>query len=451
MKKLLMLFLSIALLPSLSTAQLPDFIYLAETSADAVVNVSGSVDTPATETNPRRRQPESPFPFPFPFEFFERRQAPQNSQGSGFIIDKSGYVLTNAHVIDRMDRIVIRLKDGSKYTAEVIGVDKYTDIALLKIESDVPFATVKIGDSDKIKVGQWVAAIGSPYGLDQTVTAGIISALRRRLPTDRYVPFIQTDAAINPGNSGGPLMDLEGNVIGINSQIISPVRAYVGASFAIPINVVMEVQTQLRESGEVLRGWLGVYFDPASISKETADAHGLPEDAKGVLINEVIPQSPAEKSGLQNGDIILKLNNESVDADTLPLMIGRLPPNTSVNLTIWRDGKEINLTAVLEPLNREDNVLLGLKVEDMDEKIRQASGLNNGVIVSSIDPNNDSPRDIRQFREGDIITHMLVNERRREINDVEDLRRSLDESQKNAEVFYVWRDGRNLVITVKKQ
>ena len=423
-------------------AALPEFTQLAENNTAAVVSVTGA----AEERAPTARRPRE-FLFPFPPEFFERRQRPRQSQGSGFIIDASGYVLTNAHVIAEMARIVIKLKDGSEYTATIVGSDRHTDIALLKIDADAPLPTVQIGNSDTVKVGQWVAAVGSPYGLDQTVTAGIISALRRRLPGDRYVPFIQTDAAVNPGNSGGPLMDLDGNVIGINSQIVSPVQAYVGASFAIPINVAMDIQNRLREHGEIQRGWLGVYFD--SVSQATAEAYGL-ESASGVLINQVIEKSPAEKAGLQDGDIILLLDGNEVDAENLPLLIGGVAPGTTIMLSVWRDGEQIEVVAELGALDGETVLVLGLKVENIGEDIKRETGLQFGVVVKEVNPGEDVPRDIRQIRPGDIITHMLVNERRRPIMSAKDMMEALEENRKQTEIFYVWREGRNLAIPIEK-
>ncbi|MGU9950920.1 MAG: Do family serine endopeptidase [Gammaproteobacteria bacterium WSBS_2016_MAG_OTU1] len=424
-----------------ATAQLPDFTTLAEQHTDAIVSVQARSEAKAGEQQPK--QPRGFF-FQIPPNLFKkpRRTA---SQGSGFIIDEEGYVLTNAHVIEGMDIISIVLKNGEDYEAEIIGVDKHTDIALLKIEGDTPFAKVAIGDSDNIKVGQWVAAVGSPYGLDQSVTAGIISALRRQLPNDRYVPFIQTDAAVNPGNSGGPLMDLEGNVIGINSQIISPVQAYVGASFAIPINVAMEVQALLRVDGEVQRGWLGVSF--GALSKDVAEAYGL-AGKEGVLITDVVPGSPAEEAELQGGDVILKINGEDMSAEILPRKIGVLGPGEEVTLHIWRDGEGIDIVATLGSWDNQEKTFLGMKVQELSSELKRQTGLEFGVVISEIGA--DVPRDVRQLRTGDVITHMLVNERRREIKNGDDLESALLENEKSVEVFYIWRQGRRLAIAVKK-
>ena len=444
--RFLMMVLSASLLMP-AGAQLPDFTKLAAEATDAVVSVSASSDRGRQQSSPRNPRNI----FPFPPDFFERRNRPQRSQGSGFIIDPTGYVLTNAHVVANMTRIVVTLKDGTNYTAEVVGRDPHTDIALLKIESETPLPTVQIGDSDNIKVGQWVAAVGSPYGLDQSVTAGIISALQRQLPSDRYVPFIQTDAAVNPGNSGGPLMDLDGNVIGINSQIVSPVQAYVGASFAIPINVAMNIQARLRTDGEIRRGWLGVYFAP--VPKETAEAYGLLdegwEEGNGVLINQVIAGSPAEEAGIQNGDIILRINDGAIDSDSLPRVIADLLPGEQITIAVWRDGRELELEAELKSLDGETALILGLKVEDIDDDIKRRTGLKFGVIVREVRL-EDAPDDIRNIRPGDIITHMLVNERRRPIHNRRDMSEALEENRKSAEIFYIWREGRNFAVTIRR-
>ena len=449
-KKIAALFLA-AVLANPAAAQIPDFTVPASVAGAAVVSVEGVAESDSQSPSAKRLpEPRDRRGFPFPFfppDLFKRRPPLQQTAGSGFIIDKTGYILTNAHVIAGMSRIVVTLQDGEEYPAEVVGSDKHTDIALLKIDAEMPLPVVVIGDSDAVKVGQWVAAIGSPYGLDQTVTAGIISALRRRLPSDRYVPFIQTDAAVNPGNSGGPLTDLDGNVIGINSQIISPVQAFVGASFAIPINVAMDIQARLRADGEVRRGWLGVYFAP--VSSTIAEAYGI-EDGGGVLINQVIADSPAEKAGLLDGDIILALNGESVDAENLPLRIGSFAPAEKVVLSVWRDGEVLDLETELGSLDGLEEIVLGMKIEDLGEELKQRTGLDFGVIIREINA-EDAPIDVRrQFRPGDVITHMLVNERRREIKGVLDLKAALEENRKSAEVFSVWREGRRLTFTVAK-
>ncbi len=447
--RFLMMVLSAALLMP-ARAQLPDFTKLAAEATGAVVSVRASSNNNGQQrANPRRPRD---FIFPFPPELFERRNRPQQTQGSGFIIDSEGYVLTNAHVVEHMTRIAVILKDGTEYVAEVVGRDPHTDIALLKIESETPLPIVQIGDSDNVKVGQWVAAVGSPYGLDQSVTAGIISALQRQLPSDRYVPFIQTDAAVNPGNSGGPLMDLEGNVIGINSQIVSPVQAFVGASFAIPINVAMNIQARLRTDGEIRRGWLGVYFSP--LTEPVAEAYGLSgygsSDRGGVLINQVIEGSPAEDAGVQNGDIILRINQGTIDANSLPRIIADLTPGELITISVWRDGEMLELEAELKSLDGETALILGLKVEDINDEIKRRTGLKFGVIVREVRLDGDAPDDIRNIRPGDIITHMLVNERRRPIHNRRDMSEALEENRKNAEIFYIWREGRNFAVTIRR-
>ena len=461
MKKILIGFLVAAMaLPSAAAQMmtLPDFTTLAEKSGDAVVSVVATREDKG-ESNPFR-QLERAFPFPFGPELWNkrpdspRRSRPPRSFGSGFIIDAAGYIITNAHVIDGMKKIIITLKNGEEYEAEVVGRDKRTDIALLKIDAAEPLPIVEVGDSDGIKVGQWVAALGSPYGLDQTLTAGIISALGRRLPSEVYVPFIQTDAAVNPGNSGGPLMDLDGKVIGVNSQIISPVRAFVGASFAIPINVVMKIQARLRSHGIIERGRLGVVY--TEVSPATADAFGLPSP-HGALIHEVVKDSAADQAGLQSGDIILRFNGNDVDQSvlSLPLVVGDTPPGSTVTLSIWRDGEEMETEAVLDTMESLDEAppkaLLGMDIEELDNDFKSKSGLEFGVRVAGI-LRKEAPEDvIRQFHVGDVITHLLVDNRRRNISSRADLEAALEENDESTTAFFVWRQGRTLIFTIKSE
>jgi len=255
----------------------------------------------------------------------------REGHGSGFIISKDGYVVTNAHVIDDSQDVTVELEDKRELKAKVIGSDKLSDIALLKIEAnDLPF--VELGDSDKLDVGQWVVAIGTPFGLDYTATQGIVSALSRSLPKDTYVPFIQTDAAVNPGNSGGPLFDLDGQVIGVNSQIYSRSGGYMGVSFAIPSNIVKNVTEQLKTDGRVSRGWLGVGIQ--GIDKSLAESLGL-DNTKGTLITSVSPSSPADKGGLQAGDVITKFDKKDVnETSELPVIVGNTPIGKKVAVSI---------------------------------------------------------------------------------------------------------------------
>ncbi len=387
--------------------------------------------------------------FPFPPELFggpRRGRPPAFAQGSGFIVDAAGYILTNAHVVADADEIVVSLKSGEEYPAKTVGLDRRTDIALLKIEAEGELPVVRIGDSDSLKVGEWVVAIGSPYGLDQTVTAGIISALGRRLPSEQYVPFIQTDAAVNPGNSGGPLMDLEGNVIGINSQIISASGAFAGVSFAIPIGVAMRIQKRLRADGEIRRGLLGVRF--SAVSGAFAEALGR-ETREGALVQEVIKESAAEKAGIRDGDIIVRFNGEAiVDAHDLPLVIGGLPPGERVTVGLWREGGTLSVVAVLDALDAPSEVVLGLKLEDMSGAEKERTGLEHGVRIVDIVHGETTPADINQLRRGDIITFVVVNQKTHAAGDRAALAKLL-KSATGAIVLRIWRNGRRLIIPLQ--
>ena len=331
-----------------ATGALPDFSALVEQNGPAVVNIS-------TTTAPVRVQmqvPQIPGEPDDPIqEFFRRFQIPmpqgdaiRRGVGSGFIVSADGYILTNAHVVDDASEVTVKLTDKREFKAKVIGVDRRTDVALVKIDArDLPM--VRIGDASKARVGEWVAAIGSPFGLENTVTAGIISAKSRSLPDDTYVPFIQTDVAINPGNSGGPLFNMAGEVIGINSQIYSRTGGYMGLSFAVPIDVAMKVKTDLQKFGKVSRGRLGVTIQ--GVTQELADSFGL-KKAQGALVAAVEPKSPAAKAGVKTGDIILAVDGRAIENSIdLPRVIGESRPGTAVTLKIWRQGETQELRASL--------------------------------------------------------------------------------------------------------
>lgn len=341
---------------------LPDFADLVERVGPAVVNIS-VVSTPKVADDDAL-SPYSNDPF---FDLLRRFGMPQpglpgqpgaprggrSGIGSGFIVSSDGYVLTNAHVAGDGDaELTVRLSDKREFKAKVIGTDRRTDIAVLKIDaSGLP--TVTIGDAERSRVGEWVLAIGSPFGFDHTVTAGIISAKARRLPDENYVPFLQTDVAINPGNSGGPLFNLDGRVIGINSQIFTRSGGSMGISFAIPIDVAMQVKDQLVTHGRVQRGRLGIYIQ--GLSAELAPSFGL-SNAHGALVAKVEPDSAAARAGLKVGDVVLGVDGEAVDeSGDLPRIIGNKHPGNKVKLQIWREGKSHEVVAVLDELNQEDN------------------------------------------------------------------------------------------------
>jgi serine protease Do len=389
-------------------AALPDFSVLVESEGSAVVNiaVTRAVKTPGPQMQG----------VPDPLQEFFRRHAPQPESpegggpqaqgvGSGFIISKDGYVLTNAHVVKDAEEVVVRLTDRRDFPAKIVGVDTRTDVAVLKIDSrDLP--TVRVGSPESVKVGNWVAAIGSPFGLENTVTAGIVSAKSRNLPSDAYVPFIQTDVAVNPGNSGGPLFNLNGEVIGINSQIYSRTGGYMGLSFAIPIDVAMKVKDDLLQYGKVQRGRIGVTIQ--QVNKELAGTFGL-DRARGALVSGVEKGGPAEAAGLKVGDVILGVNGKPVEQSIdLPRMIGEGRPGADFKLEIWRDGKAQDVgvklgempaekVAVTEPPVKQAQ--LGMVVRPLNANEKGRLGTASGVVVERV----EGPAARAGIRPGDVI------------------------------------------------
>ena len=391
-------FVPLLFLPMLASAavtlQLPDFTSLVESNSPSVVNISTS--------HKANRQPQGMYEGQpgFPFGELLRRygqgmppmERDVESLGSGFIISADGYVVTNYHVVVEADEIMVRLSDKRVLPAEVVGMDKYSDVALLKIKAtNLPVA--QIGDASSVKVGAWVLAIGSPYGFDHSVTAGIVSAKGRSLPNANYVPFIQTDVAINPGNSGGPLIDLNGKVIGINSQIFSSTGASIGLSFAIPIDVAMDVVQQLKDKGEVSRGWLGVQIQ--EVTPEIAESFGL-KIPMGALVSQVFDNTPAYKAGIVAGDVIVQVNGEDViDSASLPIMVGGLPMGTVAKIRVLREGQYKNMDTRIEKLpgneRRADlrrptlNNRMGIEVVDLDKAER--TRLKRGVRIERLATN----------------------------------------------------------------
>ncbi len=380
-----------------SAASLPDFTELVDEQSPAVVNIS-TVRHAGSSRRGRENIPGAPndemedflrrF---FPPDRFRRPDRDAQSLGSGFIISKDGYILTNYHVVASADEVKVRLNDRRVLDAEVVGSDRRSDLALLKIDAK-GLPTVKIGRSENLDVGEWVLAIGSPFGFDYSVTAGIVSAKGRSLPTaqdENYVPFIQTDAAINPGNSGGPLFNLEGEVVGINSQIYSNSGGFMGVSFAIPIDVAMEVVEQLREHGRVSRGWLGVIIQ--EVNRDLAESFGLDRPG-GALVSRVLEDSPADRGGLREGDIIVSFNGHDIDrSGELPHYVGRTPANSKAELEVVREGKTIDLEITIGELpggGGEEEVAsndtsLGLQVESLGDAIADRLGVDGGVRVTS--------------------------------------------------------------------
>lgn len=448
--------------PVANAQNLPDFTELVEEAAPGVVNISTSRMVQRSSA-PGFGGQEIPDifrhffgegfgdSFPSPPSSGQGRSEERQSLGSGFIISDDGYVMTNAHVVQDADEILVRLNDRREMSAELIGSDAQTDVALLKIDaSDLP--TLTLGDSDALRVGEWVAAIGSPFGFDHSVTAGIVSAINRTLPRDAYVPFIQTDVAINPGNSGGPLFNLDGEVVGINSQIFTRSGGFMGVSFAIPINVAMDVADQLREDGRVNRGWLGVMIQP--VSRDLAESFGM-DDAIGALIADLDPEGPAARGGLQAGDVILEVNGEEVErSSSLPRLIGRGAPGSEVELTLMRDGEEISESVELgswpnaegetEQTTSNNQVRLGLMVAEIDDAMREQLNIQGGVEVRQVEP--DSVAATAGIRPGDV----LVSIDHRSVSSSEELVQIVESLPTDRAIpLRLFREGRSLFVALR--
>ncbi len=426
-------------LPS-QARDLPEFAELVAENGKAVVNISTRTRMkPMHHPWGRFRddlEDELQIPENSPFgelfrHFFGDQGIPQQpedatSLGSGFIISADGYIITNHHVVDGADEIIVRLSDKRELMADVIGSDEYTDIALLKVDGK-GLPVVEMGDSTKLRVGEWVLAIGSPFGFDHSATAGIVSAKGRSLPRANYVPFIQTDVAINPGNSGGPLFDLDGRVVGINSQIYSRTGGFMGLSFAIPVEVAMDVVNQLKEKGQVSRGWLGVYIQ--EITHELAQSFQLDKPV-GALVSQVIPDSPAEKAGIKAGDVILSLNGKKIlDSSDLPPLVGRVPVGSTARVEVLRDDREKTLKVVIEELPKDDEPIaqstpkpsasnrMGVEVAELDAEDRRSLG--RGVMVRKVFPGGPAARS--GLRPGDVILQLD----RKNVKNVADFRKKV--------------------------
>ncbi len=392
------LWFAYALLPIAAWARdLPEFAEMVERYAPAVVNISSTLAVKSRKADIdshdsmneffRKHMPRRP---PIP------REEDEESLGSGFIISADGYVLTNAHVVDSAEEIVVRLVDKREFRARLIGTDKRTDVALLKIEA-ANLPRVTIGDPGRLRVGDWVVAIGSPFGFEQSVTAGIVSAKGRSLPDESLVPFIQTDAAINPGNSGGPLFNLKGEVVGINSQIYSETGGFMGLSFAIPIDVAIDVQNQIRTVGRVTRGRIGVLIQ--EVTRDVADSFAL-KAPQGALVSAVEPDSPAARAGLLVGDVILRFEGKAVSSSAdLPRIVGAFKPGVRANVQVWRRGgsRDVALTVAELPDEKDDSVRtavvrraepsgnrLGLVVMPLASEQRRHYRSDGGVAIKDV-------------------------------------------------------------------
>ena len=361
-------------------------------------------------------------------EDFQEREFKRKGLGSGFIISSDGYIITNNHVIRKADEIDIILENEDKYPAEIVGTDPKTDLALLKINPKTPLVPVTIGRSSILEIGDWVVAIGNPFGLGNTVTSGIVSAKGRSLGLGAYDDFIQTDAAINPGNSGGPLFNYRGEVVGVNTAIIAGGQ---GIGFAIPIDMANRIVNQLKTSGKVVRGWLGVHIQ--EISPEIQQSLKLPDDS-GALISDVAPDSPAEKAGIKRGDVVLQINSTKIeDVDDLPKQVANFSPGTRANLKIFRDGgiKDVNVRLEEFPdeqritsrpkTNKKAEASLGLVVDDLTPQLKRRYRVeeNNGVIVVNV--LNGSTAYNAGIRVGDV----LLEANKKKIKTVDDLQKEL--------------------------
>ena len=438
--------------PLIRNGNLPSFADLVEVLKPSVVNISTTSVVKQRGFFPQQ-SPNAPYGQKDPFEDFFKKFFGGNSPqkefkrqglGSGFIISEDGYVVTNNHVVERAEDIKVILEDGTEFKAEVIGKDPKTDLAVLKIEADYDFVAVDAGNSEELRIGDWVMAIGNPFGLGYTVTSGIISAKGRSLGLGAYDDFIQTDAPLNPGNSGGPLFNLNGEVVGVNTAISARGQ---GIGFAIPINLASNVINQLIDSGKVVRGWLGVIIQ--EITPDIAEGIGL-DNTDGALIADVSPDSPADKAGLKSGDVVIKFNNKPIEefAD-LTRFVGETKPESDVNLTIIRNGKEkvvdVHLgelkdtkKAAAEPEESIDSKI-GLNVKEITPELAKKYNLDrdSGVILFNVERGTNAYN--AGFRTGDIITNIDKTE----INSIEDYNEAIDRVVEGKLALFLVRRGQN--------
>jgi serine protease Do len=434
---------------------LPDFVALAKKLGPAVVNIS----TTQVRSAPSGPQFGSPFGDEDPMNEFWRRffggpipRGPQRqrSLGSGFIIDKNGSILTNNHVVENAQKIVVRLADEREFEAKVVGKDAKTDIALIKIDAkDLP--VVPLGNSHRLEVGEWVMAIGNPFGLDHSVTAGIVSAKGRQIGQGPYDNFIQTDASINPGNSGGPLINLRGEVVGINSAIFSRSGGNIGIGFAIPINVAKELLPQLETKGKVTRGFLGVLIQ--KVTPDIAEGLGL-DHARGALVANVTKDGPADKAGVKVGDVIVEFDGKEVnDSGDLPLMVARTSVGKTVPMKVLRDKREVTLKVTLGELKEEEavasttkNEALGMTVQEVTPQIAESLGLDKAEGVVVTDVRGDGAAAEAGIRRGDVILEVD----RKTVHNVADFRRALGSTEKGKSVLLLVRRGENTIFLALK-
>jgi len=448
---------------------LPEFTELVSENSAAVINISTTKNNKSRRSGmpnlpPGMKMPEgTPFDEMFKHFFGPGGQRPQpyesHSLGSGFVLSSDGYILTNHHVIKDADEIIVRFNDRNELEAKVLGSDERSDIALLKVEA-TGLKAVKLGDSTKLKVGEWVLAIGSPFGFDSSATAGIVSALGRNLPSDNYVPFIQTDVAINPGNSGGPLFNMDGEVIGINSQIYSRTGGFMGVSFAIPMDAVMDVVSQIKSQGYVSRGWLGVVIQ--NVTRELAESFGL-DRPEGALVSRVMPDSPADKGGIETGDIILRFNGKQITtSSSLPPIVGRTKIGESVPVVVMRNNKEKTLKVKVEKLSEEESKSiktghkssrmmddrLAIEVAELtDEQREEYKVEKGGVLIVSVEQGVAGKAGIRR---GDIIVS-INNKKVKSAKQFMDIARDLPEDKAIPVLVQRQQDAIFLALRIEKE
>ena len=449
-----------------AAVNLPDFTPLVEANSAAVVNISTTLKKTDNKGHPPvYNMPDIPEDSPL-YDFFKKffGEVPdgggldpfeqRSSLGSGFILARDGYVITNYHVVKDADEIVVSLQDRREFVAEIIGTDERSDIAVLKIKGD-NLPTLKLGNSTSLKVGEWVLAIGSPFGFDHTVTAGIVSAIGRSLPNENYVPFIQTDVAINPGNSGGPLFNLDGEVVGVNSQIYSRTGGFMGLSFAVPINVVVTVYEQLKEHGKVSRGWLGVLIQ--DVTRELAESFGMPRP-HGALIAKVLPGGPAEKAGFEIGDVVTKFDGTEItfSAD-LPPLVGNSKVGSKVPVEIIRRGATRTLQVTVAELPADEKLASGgggggayesnaLNITVSNPTAEQKKELeieDHGVIVQSV---SAGPAQKAGVRKGDVL--LLINNQK--VKDVAGFEKLIKDLPKDKSIpVLIQRQGSPIFLALK--
>jgi len=460
--KLMVFFFNLFLSTYIVTAQQNNEIDLLKKTGKAFAEVAkktlpGVVFIEVEKTIKGRTEIPDPFFDFFGDDFFRRffegrgygfqpRQYKQSGQGSGFIISKDGYILTNNHVAGDADKITVKLKDGRKFQAKLIGSDPKTEIALIKIEGD-NFPYIELGDSSELEIGEWVIAIGNPFGLAETLTVGVVSAVgRSNVGITDYEDFIQTDAAINPGNSGGPLLNIEGKAVGINTAIYTRSGGYMGIGFAVPINMAKQIVNQLKEKGSVIRGFLGVQLNPQDVDEDMAKSFGMDESG-GVLIAEVIPGSAAEKAGLQSGDIIVEMNGEKVkDNKSFRNAIAMMAPGTKVKFTIFRDGKKMNINAVIGKMGEGEEVIaetgsdeegkavkIGIKVRDVTPDLIAQYGYRErnieGVLIEYVEAG--SPADTAMLRPG----MLIISINKMPVKNVGQFNKAIKEASKNKRIL----------------